>query len=175
MGKLSGAGRWAPWYATGRPVSYGETVTYQMAADWLAGLAVEDWGCGCAAFRGFHDGPYLGVDGTPGWADEVVDLVTRRSETPGLLLRHVLEHNEEWPAILANATASASERIVVVTFVPDGDGQRVGWCEELGVPDIAVPHSAIDAALADWQVERWTGATATAYGSESAWLARRSG
>ena len=175
VGVVSNLGRWAPWYERGTPVSYGDTVTYRLAAEWLSGLAVEDWGCGCARFRDLHDGPYLGVDGTPGWCDVVDDLATRRSSTPGLLLRHVLEHDRDWPVILANAVASATERIVVVTFAPDGTGEQVGWCEELGVPDIAIPHVAVDAALTGWHVDTWTGPTATAYGAETAWLARRPG
>ena len=41
-------------------------VVFRLAADFLDGLAVEDWGCGFATFRSFHRGPYTGVDGTPG-------------------------------------------------------------------------------------------------------------
>lgn len=170
---MSNLGKWAPWYDRGVVVSYGETPTYAMAAEWLRGLPVEDWGCGCAAFRAHHDGPYVGVDGTPGWCDVVDDLSARRSSTPGLMLRHVLEHNADWPAVLANAVASARQRLVIVTFVPSGAGEQVGWTDELGVPDIAVPHDAVDAALAGWEFTRETLATATAFGTETVWLARR--
>lgn len=169
----SNVGKWAPWYDRGQPVSYGDTETYAMAADWLRGLAVEDWGCGCVRFRDLHDGPYLGVDGTAGWCDVVDDLVTRTSVTPGLLLRHVLEHNPDWRRVLRNAVASAKQRIVIVTFIPDGDGSQVGWTDELGVPDIAIPHTAIDRALRGWTVRKDTLTTATAFGTETIWRAAR--
>lgn len=170
---MSNLGKWAPWYGAGTVVSYGDTVTYGMAAEFLSGLAVEDWGCGCAAFKSRHDGPYTGVDGTPGWADVIADLETYTSSTPGLLLRHVLEHNTGWRKVLRNAVKSATERLVIVTFIPDGDGSQVGWTDELGVPDIAVPHAAIGRALKGWTVQRDTLATPTAFGTETIWRARR--
>lgn len=170
---MSNVGKWAPWYDRGERISYGDTATYGMAAEWLSGLSVEDWGCGCAAFRAYHDAGYWGVDGSAGWCDEVDDLTTRRSVTPGLLLRHVLEHNPDWRKVLRNAVASAKQRLVIVTFIPDGDGSQVGWTDELGVPDIAVPHSAIDKALKGWTVDKATLSTATAFGTETIWRAAR--
>ena len=86
-------GRWAPWYSRGHRQSYGPTNTYYVAQEWLAGLSVEDWGCGYARFKEFHKGPYKGVDGTAGWADHIADLTTYRSDVEGILLRHVLDHN----------------------------------------------------------------------------------
>jgi len=170
---VSNVGRWTPWYAGAtEQTAYADTATYAMAAEFLDGLAVEDWGCGLGWFARYHRGPYLGVDGTASpWCDEVDDLVTRRSDTPGLLLRHVLEHNVDWRAVLGNAVASATKRLVIVTFIPSGDGEQVGFTPELGVPDIAVPHAAIDEALAGHRVDRCTLATATYYGTETIWRA----
>ena len=170
---MSNVGKWAPWYDRGAVVSYGDTASYAIAAEWLSGLAVEDWGCGCAEFRKHHDAEYWGVDGTAGWADEVDDLATRRSVTPAVMLRHVLEHNSDWRKVLRNAVASAKQRIVIVTFIPDGDGSQVGWTDELGVPDIAVPHDAVDKALRGWTFDRTTIESATAYGMETIWRAAR--
>lgn len=178
---MSNVGRWAPWYSTltsaAAPALYGQDAArvFTIAADFLDGLATEDWGCGFASYRAFHRGPYLGVDGTPGWCDVVDDLVTRATSTPGLLMRAVLEHNDEWRALLANAVRSAAERLVVVTFIPDPgrDPVQVGFTPELGVPDIAIPHAAIQRALKGWTVETVEVDTATAYGGETVWLASR--
>lgn len=47
---MSNLDRWAPWYdgATEQLPYSGDEVAYLAAADWLEGLAVEDWGCGYA-------------------------------------------------------------------------------------------------------------------------------
>lgn len=175
----SNIGRWATRYdQNDAQEPYGDTVTYLMAAEHLQGLAIEDWGCGVGWFRRFHDGPYIGVDGTKTqWSDVVDDLVTRVSETPGLMMRHVLEHNEEWPSVLSNAVLSAQERLVIVTFIPSGSGEVLSRYPAMGdVPNIAIPHSAIDDALneAGWTFEKSTFATETQFGTESIWLAIKS-
>jgi hypothetical protein len=150
---------------------------YDIGAGFLHGLAVEDWGCGLGWYRTVHTGPYLGIDGTASrWADVVDDLATRRSSTPGLWLRGVLEHNVEWRAILANAVASATERLAISVFTPEGDGRQIGWTEQLGVPDLALPWQDIDDALtaAGWTFERRTvPAPASYYRFEEMWLAQR--
>lgn len=178
---MSNVGKWAPWYSTLSTASAGDLYgrdaarVFTIAADFLDGLPTEDWGCGFASYRAFHRGDYLGVDGTPGFCDVVDDLVTRKTRTPGLLMRAVLEHNDEWRKLLANAVRSATERLVIATFIPDPGPEpvQVGFTPELGVPDIAIPHAAIDRALARWDVEVAEVETATAYGSETVWLARR--
>src|SRR5438105_15608245 len=89
------------------PLQDGAEVTYEVAAEWLKGLDVEDWGCGLAWFRRYATGRYLGIDGSESrFCDRTADLTKYVSNTPGLLLRHVLEHNYNWPAILDNAVAS---------------------------------------------------------------------
>lgn len=178
---MSNVGKWAPWYSTMTLADAGQMYgtdagkVFRIAADHLDGLAVEDWGCGFASYRDFHRGEYLGVDGTAGFCDVVDDLVTRKTETPGLLMRAVLEHNDDWRKVLANAVRSATQRLVIATFIPDpGDEPvQVGYTPELDVPDIAIPHAAIDKALKSWTVERIDVPTATAYRAESLWLARR--
>ena len=61
---MSNVGRWAPWYSTMTPADaaamYGQDSgkVFALAADFLDGLAVEDWGCGFATFRSFHRGPF---------------------------------------------------------------------------------------------------------------------
>ncbi len=121
---MSNVGRWDAWYANdalSAPGAYADTPTYAMGAEWLKGCPlVEDWGCG----RGWmsqliEPGRYRGIDGSQSpWADEIVDLAEYRSEVPGIYMRHVLEHNWEWAAILDNAVASFTDRMVLVLFTP---------------------------------------------------------
>jgi len=135
--------RWAPWYQGEPDVirNYGPAESYTLAARFLSGLAVEDWGCGQGAFRQYHDGPYVGVDGTlaQGGCDVQADLTEYRSQTEGLLMRHVLEHNHEWERVLANAVLSYTRRMVIVLFMPTDHVTRVVHEDVagLGVPDIA--------------------------------------
>lgn len=172
---MSSAGRWDAVYSTGDRPHYGDTETYRLAADWLDGLHVEDWGCGGAAYRDHHRGDYLGIDGSPGWCDEVDDLATRITRTPGLMMRHVLEHNEDWRAILANAVMATDSRLVIVGFMPDGHGQVVRVVEPHDVPEIAIPHDEIDFVLDlhHFTFTRSTHPTGLPNGPETMWRAHR--
>ena len=103
---------WTPLYAgaiTPRP--YGDSVTYRLGASFLGSLPVEDWGCGPGWFKRYAIGPCRGIDGsrTPA-VDTVVDLRHYRSSTPGLFMRHVLEHNHSWQSVFDNALASFQEK-----------------------------------------------------------------
>jgi hypothetical protein len=166
-------GRWSPWYnQPDPPRPYGDTTTYRIAEQWLAGLPVEDWGCGYGWYKTIHDGDYLGIDGTPGYADIVTDLVTYRSETPGLLLRHVLDHNVDWYDILTNAADSCTHTLVVILFVPptrDDTTTLIGWNRQLGVPDLALPHDTIADYCPEWVDYR----TDTQHGTERVYVRRR--
>jgi hypothetical protein len=139
----SNAGNWEALYRHAEtPFPYGDTLTYRRAAQYLAGLeTVEDWGCGCAWFKRYLEPGtrYKGVDGSPSpYADEGADLTTYRSQTEGLLLRHVLEHNSDWPLVLRNAVASFRKRMVLVLFTPfTPTTRRIAENASLGVPDLA--------------------------------------
>lgn len=169
--------RWLPWYGvddTQQP--YGDPLTYRVGADFLRGLSVEDWGCGYGWFRSVHEGPYSGIDGTRSrWCDVVADLRQYKSQSEGIWMRGVLEHNPEWPVILDNVCASATDRLVIVVFTPDGGGQEIGFTKELGVPDLAIPWSAVDNALTShgFVFERHVYVTSSAYGNEVVWLASK--
>lgn len=134
-------GRWAVWNATDEPVPYGLSPTYEFGAAWLEPCAlVEDWGCG----RGWLStlvapDRYRGVDGSASpFAAVVADLTEYRSQAPGVFMRHVLEHNESWSEILANAAASARERLFIALFTPTGRTTRqIAWNDNPGVPDIS--------------------------------------
>lgn len=172
-------GKWAPWYSVrAEQQPYGDPLTYEIAAEFLRGIAVEDWGSGLGWFGTLHDGPYVGVDGTSSpYTDVLTDLRYYRSRTPGLFMRHVLEHNPEWRRILDNALASATERLALVVFTPSGNGEELGFEESLGVPELALPHGDIFTALVagGWDFEQTTHETSSAYGEETCWLARRDG
>ena len=171
----SNINKWAPWYADAdEPRAYSgtddeEKLTYHLAADWLRGIAVEDWGCGLGWFKLIHHGPYVGVDGTNSqFCDIHADLVTYRSTTPGLLLRHVLEHNHEWRQVIDNAVASAVERMCIVLFTPTAETTHVIADDVggLGVPDISFRLDDVTERLAGyWSVEQIE--TNTAYGVET--------
>lgn len=166
--------RWSPWYSSNsRLAAYGDTATYHTAEEHLTGLDVEDWGCGLGWFRTVHAGGYTGVDGTTTqWSDVVADLQSYTSNTPGLHLRHVLEHNPNWRAVLTNAVRSAQERIVITVFTPDGTGEQLDFVDPPGVPDLALPWDVIEAEMvaAGWDVERRVVATGSAYGIEAVFL-----
>lgn len=118
----SGAGKWDNRYAgKGKRVRYGKAETYVRGAAWLEDVeSVEDWGCGYCTFRDHlpEGAAYIGLDGSPGYCDQVVDLEEYTSKTPGLFMRHVLEHNVNWRQILTNAVHSFQHRMVLVLFLP---------------------------------------------------------
>lgn len=127
-------GKWAPRYrargpqAQGDGAKYGGAASYQLAAVFLEDCEkVEDWGCGFGTFRRFCLSPtYVGIDGSDSpAADVIADLREYRSETEGILLRHVLEHNSAgWRRILSNAVESFTKKMVLVIYTPFGDVTR---------------------------------------------------
>lgn len=172
--------RWAPWYTTGHRACYGPSDTYRIAAEWLNGLAIEDWGCGYAQFRDFHRGAYRGIDGTRGWANVVVDLTTYNpGETmrpEGILLRHVLEHNSDWRSILRNAVAGFTKRMVLVVFTPDaGREERIlAHVDAVNVDDLALPHQEIESFFGGCRkLDKVHVPTATGYSGETIWLVEK--
>ena len=176
----SSAGQWDNFYRVqpnGRP--YGDTLTYEKAAQFLGDLAtVEDWGCGWVWFRNYLKDParYRGIDGSPSPnADQVVDLIRYTSRVEGILLRHVLEHNPGWEAILANAVRSFTRRMVLVLFTPFSEVTRViGYSNELGVPDIAFAQGDLTRHFdgLEWRLEENL-RTKTQYGVEHVFYLER--
>lgn len=138
----SNVGKWDQLYQqTTKPQPYGDTLTYEKAARFLGMLAtVEDWGCGWAWFKRYL-GPsvhYKGIDGSHSpFADEVADLTKYTSNAEGILLRHVLEHNHDWAAILSNAIRSFRKRLVLVFFTPFAETTHIICMNSIGVPDLA--------------------------------------
>jgi len=54
-----------------------------------------------------------------------VELSQRCSNTDGLLLRHVLEHNENWKVVLENAIRCCKRRLVIDLFIPFGPETKI--------------------------------------------------
>lgn len=139
----SNTGRWASMMRS-KHQPYGPTLTYRLGRDFLAGMPlIEDWGCGRGYFRNLvAPERYRGIDGTEGaLVDEVVDLVTYRSQVPSIFMRHVIEHNWEWAAILSNAMASFERRFFLVLFTPLTDGPTIDIAKRSflkGVPDLSL-------------------------------------
>jgi hypothetical protein len=98
----------------------------------------------------------------------VADLTRYTSHAEGLLLRHVLEHNENWRAVLGNALRSFTRRLVIVLFTPFVEKtSRVGYTEAVGVPDIAFARDDLTAYFTglNWSLEEGL-RTRTQYGVE---------
>lgn len=173
-------GLWDRWYADlTEPAAYGDTVTYGQGARWLSDCSrVADWGCGKGWMRRFVDPDrYLGIDGSASpFADVVADLRSYRQPSPGVFLRHVLEHNRDWRTVLDNACASATERLFLVLFTPLVDvTTEIAFAEDPGVPDIAFAlgdlTGIIEAHRLNWDAD--TIPTDTQYGTETMIRCRR--
>lgn len=174
--------KWNHWYKSLKPGTspsefrYGNTITYSKGYEYLKSCSqIEDWGCGTGGFKTAFKGEsfkYIGVDGsdTP-FADMKVDLLTYKSVTTGLYMRHVLEHNYQWRQILANALDSFTEKMCLVLFTPfvDTETQLAHNLQHgVDVPDLAFKRSDItdmlDSRGIDYHIE--TISTSTGYGVE---------
>jgi hypothetical protein len=144
---MSNLGKWAPWYAGLAPdtpaQAYGDSESYRIGAEWLKDCAVvEDWGCGLGWFRQFLPYPlrYVGIDGTASpFPDIVADLAEYTSETEGIFMRGVIEHDYQWQKILRNAYKSFTWRMCLVLFTPmvDEGPKEIAFVDEIGVPDLS--------------------------------------
>lgn len=133
--------RWDSWYRDlDEPQPYGDSPSYQLAADYVEGLDVADWGCGKGWMRHFIPADhYTGIDGsTSPFADVIADLATYTTPSPAIVIRHVLEHDRRWRQVLRNAAVAAQERLVVVLFTPlRARTREIARNSLIGVPDIS--------------------------------------
>jgi hypothetical protein len=153
------AGKWD--YSKGQVIYYGPATTYVEAAKLLDvdGWTVADWGCGSAAAKKyFNRAKYIGVDGSPGFADKVADLREYHEPSDGILLRHVLEHNYDWPEILINALQAARKRLVIVLFLPMKKHTELYAITNGGIPALNISesifHSIVPNAPAPTVIQR---------------------
>ena len=158
-------GKWNKWYVGLKvgegPTKYGDLASYRLAGAFLAGCReIEDWGCGRGGFRAHCPGRYIGVDGsqTP-YADKIAELTDYRSSVDGILLRHVLEHNYNWPKVLDNAVKSFRKRLCIVLFTPFADTTRElrhNLKSGVDVPDLSLSSDEIEAHFGglSWKLYR---------------------
>ena len=183
---VSTAAYWDSGYAQWQvPVPYGSEHTYHEAMCWLLETcrSIEDWGAGPAWARRWLPAEgvdYLPIDFAehairPGWSHVQADLASYVSTRPdGILIRHVLEHNDGWAAILANALGSFRKRMALVTFTPlvpktyaaapDSPGRD--W--HFAVEDLTGP-------MGDMLVRHYGMTTKTTFGGENVFLLERRG
>jgi glycosyltransferase involved in cell wall biosynthesis len=112
---------------------YGVEETYRKSVAFIDHGPVEDWGCGTVYAKKLVTNKYTGVDGTPDYCDIVADLAKHKSNTYGILLRHVLEHNFEWEAILKNALISC-KKLAIVICTPFAETTQLLSFDEFGIP-----------------------------------------
>lgn len=162
-------GRWDHMnWVNSPPVPPEDDTTYSLAGEFLHGLDVADWGCGTGWFSKYVTGRYTGIDEskTP-CVTHIVDLIQYRSRTPGLMLRHVLEHNHAWRKILHNAIESFYNRMVLVLFTPFSTDKTITLGGTELIPDLSLPRKELYKALfgLDWN-SRENLLTQTQYGIE---------
>jgi len=123
--KHSRLGLWDSFYKdTDRNDMYDDPRTAEMAAAFLNAedvKVIEDWGCGYGGFKTYNapHQTYVGIDGSHSqFASKIVELDKYTTEVDAIHLRHVLEHNVEWKAILENALKSFQKRMVLTLFTP---------------------------------------------------------
>jgi tetratricopeptide (TPR) repeat protein len=174
---VTNLGRWDAWYAKEQESkAYGDDKTYALGSVWLCDLEVEDWGCGLGWFARHvgANGPrsVLGIDGShSNYATVVEDLIQRQSQPEGVFLRHVLEHDRQWPVILRNAVASFRKRMVLVIFTPWNEngtevlGETV-MPDGFAVPTLSFRRKDLVDEFASFLVREETVSTDTQYGIE---------
>lgn len=103
-----------------------DQASYKKSAEFL-GDEVEDWGCGtCWSKRYFKK--YRGIDAsTSGYEDEIVDLVNYTSKVKNILMRLVLEYNEDWRKILENVKKSFEKKFCLIISTPFVKKTKVGF------------------------------------------------
>lgn len=151
--------KWSNWYKDVKRIGsfrYGNTASYQKAADFIGELDVQDWGCGAAGFKRVYKGHhYIGIDGTKNpFVDVVVDLRYFVSKVDGIVMRHVLEHNYDWRKVLENALVSFDKKFCLMIFTPFQDETKEiahNAKDGVDVPDIGFKQSDIEDYLAPFK------------------------
>lgn len=182
MSSPSMLGKWDLWYRgikTMGSFKYGDTITYRLAAAFLADMpAVEDWGCGTGGFKRFFQGEYLGLDGSANpFVDKVVDLREYRSHVDGLIMRHVLEHNYDWRQVLENALASFNKKFCLIIFTPfAAETREIAHNKKYGVdvPDLSFSQAELEAFFVGLKWRKEIHRTRTAHRQETIYFLEKS-
>ena len=176
---MSNVGKWH--HSSESPFGLNADASYEKAMAWLVGHGtIEDWGCGTARAKAFAgESRYVGVDGSPGYADRIADLGRYRSDVPCILMRGVLEHNEDWQPVLLNALMSFSKRMTLVVFTPFAEETKViarseesdFW--EGGIPDLSFREEDLLRWFGHVLIEREDLKTEDGYGNERFYFLER--
>jgi GT2 family glycosyltransferase len=159
---------WQPPPGT-QKIPFGDPTTYKKAMDFLCGCdVVEDWGCGTGFAQTYmKEGVYIGVDGSR--HDNVsvhTELALYTSKVEGILMRHLIEHNVDWRAILGNAVQSFTRKMVLILCTPFSEKtERIAtnWHD---IPDLSFRREDILECFAGLHVQEEALKTATQYGQE---------
>jgi hypothetical protein len=152
--------------------SYGDKTSFIKGIAFLDGHGlIEDWGSGfCHAKAFVTKSTYVGIDGSSSTADRKVDLQNYMSDAECIFMRHVLEHNVNWPRILKNAIASFKKRMALVIFTPFSNNTRqIATSQDLTafpVPDISFKKDDLTGYFAGLRVNEETVRSNTQYGVE---------
>lgn len=163
-------------YSGEEPFPYDEETSYRLGMEFLDGQGdtVEDWGAGTGFAKRFvTKSRYVGIDGSASDPEMVkADLQEYRSEVDGIFMRHVLEHNWGWRAILANAVASFRKRMVLIVFTPLGDSEKRLDLDQ-AVPDLQLSRTEILGFFEGLKVREETIRSVTQYGTETLFYVER--
>lgn len=108
--------------------------SYIKAAEFL-GDTVEDWGGGTGWAKQYFKN-YRGIDGSNHYnVDEQVDLVNYTSSVDNILMRQVLECNEDWRKILENVKKSFKNKFCLVVYTPFVEKTTVGFVNKVRYAD----------------------------------------
>jgi hypothetical protein len=75
-------------------------------------------------------------------------LCTYKSNAPGILVRHVLEHNYDWEKILSSAIQSFQRKLCLILFTPFAEQTAAIVHDrkiEIDVPDLSFRREDIEA------------------------------
>jgi hypothetical protein len=125
-------GLWEKWYEGDHARTvYDDPATAKVAGGFLSRpniSVIEDWGCGLGGFKLYIGDTqrYVGVDGSKSrYVDLIADLEVYQSSVDAIHMRHTLEHNTAYRAILSNALTSFHKRMVLTLFTPFQDTSKI--------------------------------------------------
>lgn len=113
-------GKWSGWKDT-EPIQLGSLKSYQDMVTWLDGYGdIADWGGGTGFAQYFvKQSRYCVLDGSISKLSHVlIDLAHCDVSSECIMLRHVLEHNYNWQAILRNVVKNFTRRAAVAISTP---------------------------------------------------------
>lgn len=139
--------------------------SYIKASKFL-GDSCEDWGCGTGwAKRYFKN--YKGIDASPAkYVDVVTDLSDYISSTDNILMREVLEYNENWKKILDNVKKSFNKKLCLIISTPLVDKTHISYVSKNGIKEHSFNKQDILNELKEYKVKEEIIKTSHLYGQD---------